>query len=33
MEVASRARAAVPGTSQFWRQPQTPPQMVPTFAG
>ena len=33
MEVAIRAWVARPGTSQFWRHPQTPPQMVPTSAG
>src|SRR4051794_37526315 len=33
MEVASRARVAAPGPSQFWRQPQPPPQMIPTPSG
>ena len=33
IEVASSARVAGPGISQFWRQPQTPPHVVPTPAG
>ena len=33
MEVAIRACVARSGTSQFCRQPQTPPQRIPTLAG